>query len=50
MQPALDHWTTDHESIPTYPSSDEGPVEADALISRSGRHWHQIVDMPPEKH
>jgi glucose-6-phosphate 1-dehydrogenase len=43
VQPALDHWATDHEGIPTYPSGSDGPVEADALISRSGRHWRQIA-------
>ncbi|HVY97854.1 MAG TPA: glucose-6-phosphate dehydrogenase [Dongiaceae bacterium] len=43
VQPALDHWATDHDMIPTYHSGSDGPVEADALISRSGRHWRQVA-------
>jgi glucose-6-phosphate 1-dehydrogenase len=48
VQPALDHWATDHEPIPTYASGSEGPVEADALVSRSGRHWRRIGETPEE--
>jgi glucose-6-phosphate 1-dehydrogenase len=48
VQPALDRWATDHDMIPTYPSGSDGPVEADALISRSGRHWRQIGDSSEE--
>jgi glucose-6-phosphate 1-dehydrogenase len=49
VQPALDQWAHDHDTIPTYPSGSDGPVEADALISRSGRHWRQIVASEEEE-
>jgi glucose-6-phosphate 1-dehydrogenase len=49
VQPALDQWARDHDSLPTYPSGSEGPIEADALISRSGRHWRQVVASSEER-
>jgi glucose-6-phosphate 1-dehydrogenase len=48
VQPALDQWARDHDSIPTYTSGGEGPLEADSLISRSGRHWRQIGETSEE--
>ena len=49
VQPALDEWAHDHDSIPTYASGSDGPVEADALISRSGRHWRSIAATEEER-
>jgi glucose-6-phosphate 1-dehydrogenase len=47
VQPALDRFATDHDPIPTYASGSDGPVESDALIARSGRHWRRI-DLPED--
>jgi glucose-6-phosphate 1-dehydrogenase len=45
VQPLIDAWAADPEPIPTYASGSEGPIEADALIGRTGRRWRP-VDLP----
>jgi glucose-6-phosphate 1-dehydrogenase len=45
VQPLLDAWQDAGGAIPTYASGSEGPIEADALIARTGRTWRP-VDLP----
>jgi glucose-6-phosphate 1-dehydrogenase len=45
VQPLIDAWAEDLGPIPTYHSGSEGPIEADALIARTGRTWRP-VDLP----
>jgi len=41
VDPILDVWSaTKSASVPQYPAGSWGPAEADALIERDGRHWH----------
>ena len=43
VQPILDSWAADRiNQIPLYPPGGEGPVEANALIERDGRHWRPL--------
>jgi glucose-6-phosphate 1-dehydrogenase len=43
VQPALDAWATDGAAeLPIYPAGSSGPSEADALLTRDGRHWRPI--------
>jgi glucose-6-phosphate 1-dehydrogenase len=43
VQPALDAWATDGAAeLPIYPAGSSGPSEADALMTRDGRHWRPI--------
>jgi glucose-6-phosphate 1-dehydrogenase len=45
VQPLIEAWKADPGPIPTYASGSEGPIEADALIGRTGRTWRP-VDLP----
>ena len=50
VQPILDVWEADKTSvIPTYAAGSSGPEEADALLSRDGRRWRQIVPVDKTK-
>jgi glucose-6-phosphate 1-dehydrogenase len=43
VQPALDAWAKDGAAeLPIYPAGSSGPSEADALLTRDGRHWRPI--------
>jgi glucose-6-phosphate 1-dehydrogenase len=44
VQPILDAWASDRiNQIPLYPAGSDGPVEANALIERDGRHWRPVA-------
>jgi glucose-6-phosphate 1-dehydrogenase len=41
----LDNWTKEApEGFPNYASGSDGPVEADALLARTGRAWRPTMD------
>jgi glucose-6-phosphate 1-dehydrogenase len=43
VQPVLDAWAKDRvATLPVYPAGSAGPAEADALLTRDGRHWRPI--------
>jgi glucose-6-phosphate 1-dehydrogenase len=43
VQPVLDAWAQDRAAeLPTYPAGSSGPSEADALLTRDGRHWRPV--------
>ena len=43
VQPVLDAWAKDRAAEPPiYPAGSSGPSEADALLTRDGRHWRPI--------
>jgi glucose-6-phosphate 1-dehydrogenase len=42
LQPVLDRWSEDtRPKFPNYEAGSWGPAEADMLMERSGRRWHQ---------
>ena len=44
VQPVLDAWAEDRTAdLPIYPAGSSGPIEADALLARDGRHWRAIT-------
>jgi glucose-6-phosphate 1-dehydrogenase len=50
VQPALDAWAEDRAAeLPIYPAGSSGPREADALLTRDGRHWRPINGAAAEK-
>ena len=44
VQPVLDAWTHGDGDIPRYPAGSWGPREADDMLARDGRHWHNPVE------
>jgi glucose-6-phosphate 1-dehydrogenase len=40
VDPILDAWKSTKPSFPNYAAGSWGPREADGLIERDGRHWH----------
>jgi glucose-6-phosphate 1-dehydrogenase len=43
VQPMLDGWAQDHAAeLSIYPAGSSGPREADALLTRDGRHWRAL--------
>jgi glucose-6-phosphate 1-dehydrogenase len=38
----LDRWAERDEALPTYPSGEWGPVEAERLIESTGRRWRNL--------
>ncbi len=45
VNPVLDVWKAlPPRNFPNYPAGSWGPVEADELITRDGRHWRKISD------
>ena len=40
VDPILDTWKNVRPEFPNYPAGSWGPAEADELIERDGRHWH----------
>jgi glucose-6-phosphate 1-dehydrogenase len=43
VQPVLDAWTGEPGTEPPiYPAGSSGPEEADALLTRDGRHWRPL--------
>jgi glucose-6-phosphate 1-dehydrogenase len=43
VQPVLDAWAADRAAEPAeYPAGSSGPNEADALLTRDGRHWRAL--------
>jgi glucose-6-phosphate 1-dehydrogenase len=43
VQPVLDAWAEDSLSeLPIYPAGSSGPQEAEALLTRDGRHWRGL--------
>jgi glucose-6-phosphate 1-dehydrogenase len=43
VQPALDAWAKDSATeLPIYAAGSAGPSQADALLTRDGRHWRSI--------
>jgi len=44
IQPVLEHWQNHPErELPTYPAGSWGPVEADKMMERDGRHWRSTM-------
>ena len=44
LQPFLDAWkTAGAEGLVSYKAGSEGPVEADELLARDGRHWRKLT-------
>ncbi len=41
VTPVLESWEQSNEAPVSYPAGSWGPVEADKLLSRTGRHWRQ---------
>jgi len=44
FQPVLDHWRDTRGDFPNYMAGSWGPREADALLARDGRHWHECIN------
>ena len=45
VQPVLDAWAAGQGAEPAiYPAGSSGPQEADALLTRDGRHWRPLAD------
>jgi glucose-6-phosphate 1-dehydrogenase len=45
VQPVLDAWSGEPGAEPPiYPAGSSGPQEADALLTRDGRHWRPLDD------
>jgi glucose-6-phosphate 1-dehydrogenase len=43
VQPVLDAWADEHGAEPPiYPAGSSGPDEAEALLTRDGRHWRPL--------
>jgi glucose-6-phosphate 1-dehydrogenase len=41
VDPILREWTTNVDTLYTYPSGSWGPPAADALLARDGREWRR---------
>jgi glucose-6-phosphate 1-dehydrogenase len=41
IAPIQKAWENSKDSLPQYPAGSWGPVEADELLRRDGRHWHE---------
>jgi glucose-6-phosphate 1-dehydrogenase len=41
LQPVLDRWGSSDPKFPSYEAGTWGPAEANTLIERAGRRWHQ---------
>ena len=48
IEPILDIWsaTKPFQPFPNYSSGTWGPAAADALLTRDGRNWHNLISMP----
>ena len=45
VQPALDGWSASPATdFPNYAAGGWGPLAASALLTRDGRHWHEILN------
>ncbi len=51
MQPILDVWESsppgtlpDEAPFPNYTAGTWGPLEAQTLLARTGRHWHEVIN------
>jgi glucose-6-phosphate 1-dehydrogenase len=43
VQPVLDAWAQEHATgLSIYPAGSSGPSDADALLTRDGRHWRAL--------
>ncbi|MGN6463362.1 MAG: glucose-6-phosphate dehydrogenase [Pseudolabrys sp.] len=43
VQPLLDNWSYGkNDPLPVYAAGSQGPVEADELLARDGRHWRAL--------
>ncbi|HEY1279918.1 MAG TPA: glucose-6-phosphate dehydrogenase, partial [Acidimicrobiales bacterium] len=40
VDPIIQHWAGDRRRVPLYEAASWGPVEADQLLQRDGREWH----------
>ena len=40
VDPIIEHWASSAGRIPTYEAASWGPAEADRLLERDGRAWH----------
>src|SRR5436309_9036519 len=49
IQPILDIWkaTRPFQPFPNYAAGTWGPPNADALLARDGRAWHNLIVPPP---
>jgi glucose-6-phosphate 1-dehydrogenase len=41
VQPVIDEWAVDPRAPVAYPAGAWGPVAADELLAREGRHWRK---------
>ncbi len=48
VQPVLDAWATDKETVPVYASGSDGPEAADELLARDGDRTWRPVELPPD--
>jgi glucose-6-phosphate 1-dehydrogenase len=46
IAPVQKAWETGKESLADYPAGSRGPVKADELLNRDGRHWHDGSPCP----
>lgn len=43
VQPVLDYWKEHpQDDLPNYPAGTWGPEAADRMMTRAGRHWHNV--------
>jgi glucose-6-phosphate 1-dehydrogenase len=40
VDPIIQQWAEDRRRVPLYEAASWGPVEADQLLERDGREWH----------
>lgn len=43
VDPIIAHWADSNSRVPLYEAGSWGPVEADILLQRDDRHWHNPV-------
>jgi glucose-6-phosphate 1-dehydrogenase len=44
VEPVLDVWAVERDSIPTYPAGSWGPKDARRLFDREEHRWRQTLD------